>query len=143
MMIRLALFASLALAACDGTPATPDATPADASVTPDAAPRATVTDTRTLQPGQLAEGTWNAGPGDRVVIHLATATADLDWNIHGHANGGTQTVAEDYRQSAATYEFDPTAQAEWWLLLRNSGTAPITVDVRMELYGEAAWNGWQ
>lgn len=143
-MSRLIILAlTTVLAACGADAGTPDATPADTSVSPDAAPRAQVSDTRTLQPGQLAEGTWNAGPADRVVIRLAAPTADMDWNIHGHANGGTQTVAEDYKQTSATYEFVPSAQAEWWLLLRNSGTAPLTITVSMDLYGDAAWNGWQ
>ena len=36
--------------------------------------------------------------------------------------------------------FVPTADTEWWLLLRNSGPAEMTVQVRVELYADMQWS---
>ena len=83
------------------------------------------------------------GAGDRAVIRVTAPLAKLDWNIHGHASGGTQTVIEAFAVAAVDYSFEPTAQADWYLLLRNKDTAPMAVDVDIELYGTMQWSGWQ
>ena len=131
---------ALALAACgDDGAGTPD--PTDAGPL-DAAPREVITATRPLLVGQLVEGVMTGGPADRAVIHLEAPVAELDWNIHGHANGGTQVVDEELNQQTVDYVFTPPAQTDWWLLLRNSGTAPMDVSVRVELYGAMTWQ-WE
>lgn len=116
----------------------------DAAIDPgvDAGPRQLIMDTRTLVPGALAEGVLTGGPDDYAVIHLAAPVAELDWNLHGHVGGDTQTVYEELNRMTADYVFRPTAQADWWLLLRNSGPAAMDVTVRVELYGDLQWS-WQ
>lgn len=132
--------AAVVLAGCgdDGT-----ALPTDAAA-PDSAPapREVVMETQSLAPGELAEGIMTGGVGGRAVIHLEAPVAELDWNIHGHAGGGTQTVFEQLNQRIVDYVFEPTATADWYLLLRNSGPAAMDVTVRVELYGDLQWR-WQ
>jgi hypothetical protein len=98
--------------------------------------------TQPLQVTELVEGIMHGGPGDRAVIHLEAPFAALDWNIHGHANGGTQLVDEDLKQMVVDYVYVPSALADWWLLLRNSGLTNMDVKVTVELYGEMTWR-WQ
>jgi hypothetical protein len=135
--MRTTLALLVLLGACSdegGDPVTPDA---------DVAPRESVTEDKLLLVGEIAEATLTGGPGDRAVITLAAPNPALDWNIHGHANGSSQTVKEELRVMTATYSFSPTAQADWSLLLRNQDTAPMMIGVKIDLYGEMAWSGWQ
>ncbi len=81
------------------------------------------------------------GPGDRAVIQLTAPLPKLDWNLHGHA-GGTQVVEEELGIMTTTYVFTPSVDADWYLLLRNQHTAELAVDVRVELYGDITWEGW-
>lgn len=108
----------------------------------DAAPRQVIMENQTLVPGELVEGIMTGGPSDLAIIHLEAPAAELDWNIHGHAGGGTQTVYEEYNRMVADYSFVPSAQGDWWLLLRNSGPTDMTISVRVELYGDMQWR-WQ
>ncbi|MEZ4365996.1 MAG: hypothetical protein R2939_06870 [Kofleriaceae bacterium] len=115
----------------------PDAAPG----TPDAAP-VVVDETRTLIPTQIDEGVFTAGPGAVITITATSSAATLDWNIHGHAGGGTQTVTEAFGVGSIAYTFEPTAQADWFLLLRNSGAADIDVDIRLDIVG-GTFSGWE
>lgn len=135
--MRLATI-SILLAACgSGGSAPPD------SSTIDATPRQVVTGDKQLLVGELAEGILTGGPGDVAVIHLAAPTMHLDWNLHGHAGGDTQTITEELGVMTATYSFSPTSQADWYLLLRNKDTTPMTVQVELDLYGGMQWSDWQ
>jgi hypothetical protein len=136
----------LLLAACgdDGGTSLPDAAPAaDANLSVDAAPpRETINATQSLQPGELVEGIMTGGPSDLALIHLEAPVTELDWNIHGHAGGSTQTVYEELNKMTVDYAFVPSAQTEWWLLLRNSGPQNMDVKVTVKLYGNMQWR-WQ
>lgn len=105
----------------------------------DAAPRQVVMDGRSLQAGELVEAKLTGGPTDVAIIHLEAPVAELDWNIHGHAGGTVQTVYEELNKMTVDYVFVPTADTDWWLLLRNSGPATMTVQVRVELYADMQW----
>lgn len=139
------LLVSGLLGACggdsDATADVPDADPSvfDASAADAAAARETITDTRSLEPGELVEGILAGGPNDSAVIVLEAPEMELDWNIHGHANGSTQTIYEELNQISVDYTFEPTAEADWFLLLRNSGSTAMDVSVRIELYGGMTW----
>ncbi len=138
----LTTVAAMGLPACgdglehDHTDATVDAFELDAPA------RQVIMENVSLQPLELVEGIMTGGPNDRAVIHLEAPVAELDWNIHGHAGGSTQTVTEALNQMTVDYVFTPSAQADWWLLLRNSGPADMTVQLRVELYGNMQWR-WQ
>ena len=144
MMARNLLVSSLlALGACgdDGGGGGPDASTIDAAI-PDAAPRQVIESTKPLQVGELVEGTMTGGTpgmGDIAVITLSAPTADMGWNIHGHANGGTQIIFEEHDKMTVSYTFAPATQAEWYLLVRNEGTANMEVMVKVELFGTMAW----
>jgi hypothetical protein len=144
LLLAALTFAALALAACGGddTGSATDAAPIDQGTGVDAAPRQVILETVSLVPGELAEGIMTGGPSDYAVIHLEAPVAELDWNIHGHAGGATQTVFEQLNQRTVDYVFEPTATADWYLLLRNSGPAAMDVTVRVELYGDLQWR-WQ
>ncbi|MBX3159651.1 MAG: hypothetical protein KF773_27020 [Deltaproteobacteria bacterium] len=120
-------------------PAGPDAA---AQVDAPPVPRQIVTESRPLGVGELVEATLVGGPADRAVISLS-APVLLDWNLHGHAGGSTQTVKEERGVMTVEYEFTPPSQAAWSLLLRNAGAAPTTVQVEIELYGELRWESWR
>ena len=141
---RLARAAALSLAllvtGCGGDDAVSSI---DAGTGVDAGPRQVVSDTRTLGVGEIAEAVLVGGPPDRARIRLTAPVAELDWNLHGHAGSGTQTVAEGFDQTAVDYDFAPTDAADWFLLVRNSGTAPLTVTVEISLWGAITWSGWQ
>jgi hypothetical protein len=129
------------LAACGGgTPAQPDAPlTIDAPVGVDApTPRETVTGVQSLDIGEVVESMMMGGgatSGDRAIIHLMAPSANLDWNIHAHPNGGTVTVHEELKQMTVTFDFIPAENTTWFLLLRNSGGVPMDVQVAVDLYG--------
>ena len=130
--------AALLTAGCtDGGRTRPD----DATI--DATPRQTVMEVKTLLAHDIVEATLTGGPGDRAVLHLIAPDAKLDWNIHGHTSAGSQNVVEGFAQRTVDFAFQPASQAEWSLLLRNQGDAPFSVDVRIELFGDITWSGWQ
>ncbi|MBL8627805.1 MAG: hypothetical protein JNK64_41355 [Myxococcales bacterium] len=139
LLLLTSLASLLPITACGDDPATPAI---DAGGV-DAAPREIVTADRTLGVGEIAEGILTGGPADRADLHLAAATPAIDWNIHGHAGGGTQTVTEGLAQLTVDYGFVPSAQGEWFVLVRNGGAAPLAVSVRLELHGAMTWSGWQ
>jgi hypothetical protein len=143
--VRRAACALALLVACGGgdDPVTPDAYVPDADPSvPDAAPREVIDETVTLLPGELAEGIMTGGPDDHAVIHLTALTATLDWNIHGHEGGGTQTVYEELDVMGADHVFVPSSETDWWLLIRNGGGVQMEVGVRVELHGDMTWE-WQ
>jgi hypothetical protein len=78
-----------------------------------------------------------------VRIRLDAPVARLDWNLHGHAAGETQTIHDELGVSVADYIFAPEATADWSLLLRNTDSAPLTVEVQLDLYGLITWSGWE
>lgn len=121
----------------------PDADPSQPDAPgPDAAPNAVETATLTLNPGQFEEGVVTAGPGDRIHILLSAPTPDIAWNIHGHAGGGTQTVIEEDDKMTVDYWFEPTEQSDWYVMPGNSGSDTLTIDVTLEIYGDATFGGW-
>jgi hypothetical protein len=140
-----ALGLCLVIAACGGSSSQPvDAPPAaDANLAIDAAPaREIVMTMQPLQATELVEGIMHGGPSDTALIHLEAPTATLDWNIHGHANGGTQTVYEELKRMTVDYVYTPSSAADWFLLLRNSGLTNMDVQVTVRLYGNMTWR-WQ
>jgi hypothetical protein len=132
----------LAIGCGSGGSSAPDAAPPIDALPPDAAPRETISERLLLVPGELAEGIMTGGNGDLAVIHLDAPRPEIDWNIHGHANGGTQIVNEGFDLIGVDHVFAPAAQADWFLLVRNGGTTDLTVLVRVELHGNMQWR-WQ
>lgn len=138
-MSRALILAVLVLGACgDDGVGPPDATTIDAA-SPDAMPREVIMATKPLQVGELVEGSMTGGAGDTAVITLTAPTADMGWNIHGHANGSTQVIFEEHDKMTVTYTFSPTATAEWYLLVRNEGQVNMEVVIKVELFGGMAW----
>lgn len=127
---------------CIPTPSQPCTSP-DGAVIDAAAPRETIMVAQPLVVGELVEGIMTTGPGDYAIINLRSATPDMDWNIHGHANGNTQIVDQAFKVTELVdYVFLPPADAKWYLLVRNSGSTDITVDLKVDLYGATTWE-WQ
>jgi hypothetical protein len=136
----LALLSVTLAAGCGGGASDPDG-PLGPGV--DAAPRETVMETKPLLVGEIVEATLVGGADDRAVIHLAAPRAQLDWNIHGHVGGTTENIVEALDQMTVDYTFEPPEQADWSLLLRNGDPAPMDIEIRIDLYGEMTWSGWQ
>ncbi len=143
-MPRIVHILSLALlaAGCGDGSSTPDAPIAIDALPPDAPPRQTIMEGVFLTPNELTEGIMTGGAGDLAVISLAAPGGELDWNIHGHAGGGTQVVFEEYDRPGVEYTFAPSATADWYLLIRNSGPTDMTIQVRVDLHGNMQWR-WQ
>jgi len=131
----------LVLAACgdsDGADAPVDTDPAmDA-----APPRETLVETQPLEAGELVEGIMHGGPSDYAIIRLTGPTPSIDWNLHGHQNGGTQMLHEELGKMTVEYRFVPASEGDWYLLLRNGGSTNMDVEVRVEMYGALSWR-WQ
>lgn len=145
MRSALPMLATVLLAACgdDGGGGGID-TPVDApSEVPDAAPRQVVMETKPILVGQIIEGKLIGGRTDSAKLTFTAPVAKLDWNVHGHANGGTQTLQEGFDVMSVSYTLMPPAQADWFLLLRNRDSAPLSVEVKIELYGNMQWTGWE
>lgn len=132
------------LAACgDDAPATIDAAvAADSNLVDAAPPREQISETRQLQVGELAEGIMTGGPSDLALIHLEAPVMEMDWNIHGHPDGGTIVVYEELNKMTVDYAYTPSAQGDWFLLVRNSGPTDMAVKIRVGLYGNMQWQ-WQ
>jgi hypothetical protein len=144
-MSRLIHILSLGLVAtgCSGDGgSTPDAAISIDALPPDAPPRQTIMEGVLLTPNELTEGIMTGGSGDLAVIRLAAPGGELDWNIHGHAGGGTQVIHEEYDKASVDYTFAPSAHADWYLLIRNSGPTDLTIQVKVELHGNMQWR-WQ
>lgn len=140
---HLAILLGLAAAACGDDASTQlDAPVAIDAPVIDATPIRTIMESQSLVPGELVEAILTGGPGDYAGIHLEAPTPTLDWNIHGHANGGTQTIHEALDQMTVDYAFVPTAHADWYVLIRNGGGTDMTVQVKFELYGGMEFR-WQ
>lgn len=108
----------------------------------DANVRETARQTKTLLIGELVEASLNGGPADGATIRMTAPVAEIEWNLHGHADGETQLVHEEQGVMAVDYAFVPTAPAEWSLLLRNGAPAPLTVQIEVDLYGDMQWQGF-
>jgi hypothetical protein len=106
-------------------------------------PRQVVTENVPLVVNEIVEAVLVGGPGDYARLQMSAGGAVLDWNLHGHANGGTQVVMEELKVTSVDYLFQPTARADWYLLLRNKGQTDIVVQLKIELFGEMTWSGWQ
>lgn len=141
--MRLAVVLVLVAACNSGPPAVPDSpAAADANGIDAAPPRESVIETKRLQVGELVEGIFVGGPSDLAQIHLAAPGMSLSWNLHGHQDGGTQIIYEQFKQSAVDYPFTPAFQADWYLLIRNDGLSDVDVQVDLGLYGAITWV-WQ
>jgi hypothetical protein len=141
-MIRIAC-AALVLAACGSDHATLADAAIDADPAIDAAPpREIIMTVQPLAAGELVEGIMTGGPSDRAVIHLDGPSATIDWNLHGHAGGGTQMIYEELAKMSVEYSYVPSASADWFVLIRNGGPTNMEVQVRVELFGAMAWR-WQ
>jgi hypothetical protein len=135
----------LALAACGGDdppPMVDAAAAADAGPIDAAPPRELIDETRPLNPGELAEGVMAGGSSDLALIHLEAPVMELDWNIHGHPNMTTVVVYEERNRMTVDYAFVPSAQDNWYLLIKNSGSVAMDVKVRIGLYGAMTWQ-WE
>ena len=111
--------------------------------TVDARETSTFDTTLPLQPGQVAEGLWAAKPEQIISIQLSAETADLDWDIHAHPDGGTDTVIAEFARDAVDYTFTPPSDEQWFLLVRNHGAVEMDLQVHLAMYGGATWAGWQ
>jgi hypothetical protein len=147
-VLAIAALSLIAVGACDdgdgggGGGGQVDA-PVPVDAAPDAAPRQVVMETKSILSTQILEAKFTGGKQDRATITLTAPRPKLDWNIHGHAGGSTQTIKEELGIMTATYEFVPPSQASWWLLLRNKDPSTMDVEVKIELYGNMQWGGWQ
>jgi hypothetical protein len=109
----------------------------------DAMPREVIKEDVPLVVNEIVEAVLAGGPGDYAHIRMTAGGAPIDWNLHGHANGGTQVVIEELKVTSVDYVFLPSAMADWYLLLRNKGQTDITIQLEIQLYNNITWSGWQ
>jgi hypothetical protein len=142
--MKRALLLAIVLAGCgDDAPTTIDAAAAaDGNMIDAAPPRELISETRNLQVGELAEGIMTGGPDDLALIHLEAPVSEMDWNIHGHPDGSTVVVYEELNKMTVDYPYHPSAQGDWFLLVRNSGPTNMAVKIQVGLYGNMQWQ-WQ
>lgn len=105
-----------------------------------ATPRETVTRIVTLGAGASREGEVAlVAAGDQVHVRATASAATLAWNVHTHDSGGTQILEEGNAVAAIDYVIEGTP-GDYWLLLVN-GTGSNTVEVNLDLYGQAQYTG--
>jgi hypothetical protein len=87
-----------------------------------------------------------SGPADAALPPDATPTqviSEMPTLRAGESVEGIMTaVHEQLNQMVVDYVFQPAGEADWYLLVRNSGLASMDVSIRIELYGDIAWR-WQ
>lgn len=137
-----ALLLPLLLAACGddgggGTDASTSQLPAGVVL------RDTVMEDVPLQVNEIVEAILVGGPGDAARVTMSASGAPIDWNMHGHANGETMVITEEFAATNIEYVFVPPAQADWYVLIRNKGQTNISVQLKIELYDDITWSGWQ
>lgn len=130
-MIRTALLLVTTLAACGGDDAPPDG-----------APDRVIEEARTLLLGERIEATMTGGPGDRAVIAVDAPSPSLTWDLHAHSGGDTAIIAMGVSQTQIRYQLAPTADDEYFLLLHNTGDAPVDITIDIELYG-MSWTAFR
>jgi hypothetical protein len=113
------------LAACGGESAPP----------PDGEPDRVIEEARTLLLGERIEATMTGGPGDRAVIAVDAPAPSLTWDLHAHSGGDTAIIAMGVRQLQVRHELVPTADDEYFLLLHNTGDAPVDITIDIALHG--------
>ena len=95
----------------------------------------------------LIEGSWNAGPSDQIGLEIDTndsTVAGLDWDIHAHANGAPRRWSFAFQQTTVSYDFRPTVQdAVVSAAAQQLDASILTLDIEMNLYGQALWTGFQ
>jgi hypothetical protein len=137
-----ALALAIVLAACGGGDDPPTGN-IDAMVDPDAMPRQIIMENVPLVVNEVVEAVLVGGPGDYARITASVPAGNFDWNIHGHANNDTQIIDEAFKVQTMDKVFAIPAQASWWLLLRNKSGVDVTIQLKVELYNDTTWSGWQ
>jgi hypothetical protein len=94
-----------------------------------------VEEARTLLLGERIEAIMTGGPGDRAVITVDAPSPALTWDLHRHAGGDTEIVASGVSTAAVRYELVPTTEDDYFLLLHNTGDAPIDISIDIDLQG--------
>lgn len=138
--MKAALYLALLAACGDDGGAGVDAAP---PVIDGVMPRETVMENVPLAINEIVEGILKGGPGDIAHITMTVPSASLDWNMHSHPNGETVVVKEEFKVMNVDYVFAPSDQADWYLLLRNKGQTDVTVQLKIELFGNMMWTGIQ
>jgi hypothetical protein len=138
--MKAALYLALLAACGDDGGAGVDAAP---PVIDGVMPRETVMENVPLAINEIVEGILKGGPGDISHITMMVPSASLDWNMHSHPNGETVVVKEEFKVMSVDYVFSPSDQADWYLLLRNKGQTDVTVQLKIELFGNMMWTGIQ
>jgi hypothetical protein len=123
-MIRPTLALAL-LAACGSDD---DTAPVDAGPT-------IVEEARVLLLGERIEAIMTGGPGDGAVIAVDAPSPALTWDLHRHAGGDTEIIASGVSTAAIRYQLVPTARDDYFLLLHNTGDAPIDISIDIDLHG--------
>jgi hypothetical protein len=95
-----------------------------------------------LAPGAVLEGSWDGGPEDELSFVLAMNDPVLDWDVHTHDDGGTQTYIVEFAVANASYTLDPTHDTTWYVLVKNSGSATEQLDAELALTPGTTWSGW-
>ena len=105
-----------------------------------ATPRETVTRAVALGAGASREGEVAlVAAGDKVHVRATASAATLAWNVHIHDSGGTQILVEGNAVAAVDYVIEGNP-GDYWLLLVN-GTGTLSVEVNLDLYGQAQYTG--
>jgi len=108
---------------------------------PDAGPPQYVDASVQMPPGVVLEGTWTGRPGESLTLSLSMTDPVLDWDIHTHDGGGTQTYVVQLDVTAASYTLVPSHATSWYLLVKNDGGLVEQLDAQLELVG-GSWTGW-
>jgi len=121
---------ALALAACGGATADPDAP----------APTGPIDRHVTVAPTKFAELNLDLPAGSRVTAAF-TASAAVAWNVHSHP-GDRVVIHQEGVDATGTIDVAPASGGAYSLLWENKGTAPVELDLHVELSGGGTVISW-
>jgi hypothetical protein len=145
--VLIALAVGVLTSACGGDDGHDDHVDATAGGnTADAAPADALRgniETRSLEfrAGKFIEVQFATGEGDMSIIRLDGQGADVTWNVHGHADGETQTFDEGVAPTVDATFVAPSTDS-FWFLIGNSSAETINIDIEIELFGDGVVEEW-
>lgn len=105
------------------------------------APSEIVERTVELDIGRFAEASIAMAVGARAEIWFDSTGGPVLWDVHGHQDGVTMTFLEGENETLEQV-FESPEDGNYYFQWGNNNEAAVSLDVRIELYGNAALIDW-
>ena len=95
-----------------------------------------------VQPGAFAEANFTMSKGSSVTVTFAKGSAGIAWDVHSHDHSGGTKIHDRGDGGDGTVEFTAPEDGVFSILWKNSGAAPTSLDVSVELGAGARIHSW-